>query len=215
MHGVLGQLGIGHVPLHTMHRQAPTEGSPSADFDGVADRGFAGGLAHHAPVYALAPRGERLDHALGPIDRGAFLIAGDEIGDRAFVTGMGADELLRRREHRGESALHIGRATAVKDSIADGRHERVRTPFLERPGRHHIRMSGEAQHRSAAPVPGPEVLDIAKGQGLDRKAQSRQTLGHDLLAALVRRRHGAARHQILSQLKGFGHSRSRCSLSEP
>src|SRR2546429_3955224 len=133
-HGVFGQRGIRHVPLHTVYREAPTEGSPAADLDGVADRVFARGLAHHTPVYALAPCCERLDHALGPVDRGPFLVAGDEISERALVTGMGADELLRRCEHRGKSTLHIGRAPAVKHSVADRRDERVRVPLFERPG---------------------------------------------------------------------------------
>ena len=39
-----------------------------------------------------AARHQRLDHALGAIDRGAFLVAGDQEGDRATMLRVLGDE---------------------------------------------------------------------------------------------------------------------------
>ncbi len=75
---------------------------------------------------------QRLDHALGAVDRRAFLVAGDQEGDRAAMAGVLGDEALGGRHHRRQAALHVGGAAAIEHAVADLGLERVRAPFLER-----------------------------------------------------------------------------------
>ena len=93
---------------------------------------------------------QRLDHALGAVDRRAFLVAGDQEGERARCSRVRGDEFLAGGDHGGEPALHIGGAAAVEQAVADRRLERIGAPFLQRAGRDHVGVPGEAQHRAAA-----------------------------------------------------------------
>ena len=56
-------------------------------------------------------------------------------------------------------------------------------PLFPGAGRNHIGMAGKTQDRSGLSPPGPEVVDLSKGQALDIKATGFQTLDHHLLAA--------------------------------
>ena len=88
VHRVLRQLRIGDMTLHALHGQPAAERTAPSDLDGVADALLAGRLAHDAPVDPLAALPEHLDHALGAIDRGAFLVAGDQERDGARCFGI-------------------------------------------------------------------------------------------------------------------------------
>ena len=75
------------------------------------------------------------------------------------------------------AALHVGRAAAVQHAVADGGHEGVGLPLLERAGGHDVRVAGEAEHRAAAAARRPEVVDDAVAQALDLEAGARRGAG--------------------------------------
>ena len=208
VHGILGELRVGHMPLHAVHRQAPGEGSTPTDLDRVTDLQFAGGLADDAPVHGLAPRFQRLDDALGAVDRRTLLVAGDQEGDRAAMLRRLAHELGRRRDHRCESALHVGGAAAIQHAVADDRLERIRLPFLERSRRHHVRMARETQDRTRLAAFRPEVLDAAVAQWFDRESGRGEALAHRGLAASVSRGDRISGDEVQGQVEGFGHGGS-------
>ena len=199
VHRVLRQLRIGHVALHALHGEAAAVGTAAADLDRVADALLAGGLAHDAPVDARAARLEFLDHALGAVDRWAFLVAGDQEGNGARVLRVLGHEGLGGGQHGGEAALHVCRAAPVQPAVLHGGLEGLGAPFLQRAGGDHIGMAGEAQHRAAAAAGGPEILDTAEAHLLDREAGRCEAVPHQLLAAPVHRGHGGAGDQLLGQ----------------
>ena len=170
------------------------------------DSSLEGSPTRHQSI--RSPRSvQGLHHALRAVDRRAFLVAGDEEGDRARVIGVRADEFLGRRDHRGEPALHVGSSAAVEQAVADRRREGIAAPLFERTCRDDVGVAREAEERSPAAAARPEILDVAKAQWLDHEAERRQALRHHWLAALVGRRHRSACDQIPSQFNRLGHRR--------
>jgi hypothetical protein len=122
------------------------------------------------------------------------------------VPGVSGDERLRGGDHRREPALHVRRAPPVEHAVADGGGERVVGPFLERTGRHHIGVAGEAEHRAVrASVPRPEIRDAAEAHLLDLKSEGREARSHHVLAALVGGCDRAAGDQIEREVEGVRH----------
>ena len=173
---------------------------------------LAGRLAHDAPVDALAAGSQQFHHALGAVHRRAFLVAGDQEGDGALVVGALAHEGFGGRHHGGKAALHVGRATAVEPAVDDGGLEGIGAPFLQRPGGHDVGVAGEAQHRAAAAVRGPEILDAAEVQLLDAEPAAARRCDHQLLAAAVRGSHGGAGDQVQGQFEGVRILQCRSSV---
>ena len=159
-------------------------------------------LADDAPVDFLAALAQRFDHLLGAVDRRAFLIAGDQVGDGALVLRVRAHEVFGGGDHGGERAFHVGRAAPEQQAIAHRRLEGIALPFLERAGGDHIGMSGETQHRAALAARRPEIVDVAIAQVFDLEAGRRQPPRHDFLAALVGRGDGVAREEIEREIDG-------------
>ncbi len=85
MHRIVGELRIRDVPLNPVYRQAPAQAAATADFDGIAQRVLARGLADQTPVNALLALAQHLDHPTGAIDGRPLLIAGDQEGDGAAM----------------------------------------------------------------------------------------------------------------------------------
>src|SRR5208337_3023789 len=100
---------VGDVALTAMQRQPPGQRAAPADLDRVAERLRAGRLADQAMIKALALRQRPVDELFRPVDRGAFLVAGDEKADRAGKR-MARDEAESRRHRRSEPALHVAGA---------------------------------------------------------------------------------------------------------
>ena len=121
---------------------------------------------------------------------------------------VGRDELLGRRDHGREAALHVRCASTVEDPVADDRRERVATPLLERTGRHDIGVAGEAQHGAGIATARPEIGHAAELQGLDPEAARSQSLGHQGLTAGVGRCHGRAGDQRAGEFEGIRHGAS-------
>ena len=95
VHRILRELRIGDVALHAVHGE-PAGSEPRRPILIVSPSCFlARGFADDAPVDLLAALAQRFDHALGAVDRRAFLVAGDQEGDGALVLRVRAHEVLR------------------------------------------------------------------------------------------------------------------------
>ena len=200
--GILGELRIGDVTLHAMHRQAAGQRAAAADLDRVAEFLLARRFADDAPVDLLTALAQRFDHLLGAVDRGAFLVAGDQVGDRALVLRVRLHEVFGGRDHGGERALHVGGAAAKQQAITHCGLERVAFPFFERAGGHHVGVSREAQHRAALAARRPEVVHVAITQVFDLETGLRKPACHDFLAALVGRGDGVSPEEIEREVDG-------------
>jgi hypothetical protein len=199
VHRVVGEVGVGDVALHAVHREPARERAAPADLDRVAERFVAGGLAHHAPVDLLAARLQHLDDAPGSVHGRPFLVAGEQEGEGAAVVGMPGQEALGGRDHGGEPALHVRGPAAVEHAVADHGLERVGLPVLARTGRDHVGVAGEAQQRPAAAVDGPQVVHRAVLQALVAETEGRQAFGDHVEAAAVLGTHGRSPQQLFGQ----------------
>ena len=180
----------------------PGQRAAAADLDGVAEFLFARRLADDAPVDLLAALAQRLDHLLGAVDRRAFLVAGDQVGDRALVLRVRLHEIFGGGDHGGQRALHVGGAAAKQQAVAHRGLERIALPFFERAGGHHVGVSGEAQHRTALAARRPEIVHVAITQVFDLETGRREPAGHDFLATLVGGGHGIAPDEIEREIDG-------------
>ena len=81
---VVGEVWVGDMALLARYDQLNVDAAAAADLDLVADRLDAGRLADERRVEPLAASGEPAEHLGGAVDRGTFLIAGEQQGDRAF-----------------------------------------------------------------------------------------------------------------------------------
>ena len=117
-----------------------------ADLDHVAERRRDGRLADQAGVEHLAVLPQPVQHLAGAVDRGAFLVAGDQQADRAgeVVAALGQEALGRGdeggdrrpscRPRRGRTARRRA-PRAANGSTSSPRRRR----------RHHVGMAGEAE----------------------------------------------------------------------
>src|SRR5690349_14769862 len=111
------------MPLGPVYRKASAERSTPPNFDRVADRLLARGLTYDTPVNALLSGAQELDNTLGAVDGRAFLVTGDQIGDRSAMSRVGAYKLLGRSNHGRQAALHVGSAAPIKHAVTDRWHE--------------------------------------------------------------------------------------------
>ncbi|MNH15576.1 hypothetical protein D3C79_751910 [compost metagenome] len=98
---------------------------------------------------------------------------------------VGSHEAFGGHHHGGQGSLHVGGATAVQHAVQDGRLERRGVPFVQRPCRHHVGVSGEAEQRPFGATTGPEVGGVLEHHGLDDEAQTLEARRHQGLAPLV------------------------------
>ena len=85
VHRIVGQMRIGDVSLHAVHRQLAGERAAAADLDRCRRAHRCSGFADDAPVDLLAARLEHFHDAARAVDRGTFLVAGQQEGERAVV----------------------------------------------------------------------------------------------------------------------------------
>ena len=104
MDRIVEPLGIGDMALHAAHHQVDRHAAAPADLHHVAEALGAGRLADHAGIDRLAALGQALQHLDRAVDRGPFLVAGDQEADRA------AEVAAAPREKRA--------AASVKAAIA-------------------------------------------------------------------------------------------------
>ncbi len=114
-----------------------------------------------------------------------FFIAGEQKTDAAGMVRMSGDKGLDRGDHGGERALHVRGAAPVEDAILNVWHEGRMAPSVFRTGRHHIRMTGEAEQRTLVAAHRPEIADLAKWQRREREPGGRQARAQQIEAAGV------------------------------
>ena len=147
MNGVARKLRVGDMALHAVDGELAAHGAAAAVFDHVACAFDGGGLAHNAPVQALAALFEGFDDDLGAINRRAFFIAGQQKGDVESGFGRDLQKLFDSHDKGGDRGFHITGAAPVEFAVAVRGHKRRAGPFLERAGRHHIGVTCKNQYR--------------------------------------------------------------------
>jgi len=152
----------------------------------------------------------------GAIDRGAFFIAGDQEGDAAAVPRVPGREFFAGHHHGGQRGLHVGGAAAIEEAAAVRGHERRAAPLVERAGGHHVGMPGKDQGRAAggvamAALDRPQIGHRGIGRSIGQRGaletDGSEALGHQGLAAAVKRGDGIPGDQRLDEAQGVGHGR--------
>ena len=157
------QVRIGGVTLHATgvdlarHRAAP------ADLDRVAERVRIRRLAEHAVREDLAAIRRPLQQLGGAVDGGAFLVAGDEEGDRAGMRHAGFLQVAKCcGDGGGDATLHVGSTAPPQFAAGDLAGERAVRPCSLVAGRHDVGMAGKAQCGRTRTDARIEVLDVGR-----------------------------------------------------
>src|SRR5205823_3773497 len=108
VHRVLGELRVGDMPLHAVDGEAAAQGAATTHLDGVADRDFARGLPHDAPIEALAPLAQDLRHTPRPIDRRTLLITRERVAVPLLERPGGHDVGMPGEAEHGPGAAAPG-----------------------------------------------------------------------------------------------------------
>src|SRR5208283_5668997 len=87
---IMRAFGIGDMPLLAAREDMAIERTAPADFHHVAERVDIGGFADDAVIETLAPLPRPVEQFHRAVDRWAFLVAGDEEGNRALRDAMPA-----------------------------------------------------------------------------------------------------------------------------
>jgi len=82
-----------------------------------------------------------------------------------------SEKRLRRGHERGDRAFHVGGAAAVQITVAFGRHERIGLPLVDRAGRHHVGMAGEADEGARVAATSPQIRNAVHNQRVAPKAE--------------------------------------------
>ena len=204
---------IGDMPLDAAHRQRAGQGAAPPDAQQVAQSLLGRRFAGEAVVDVLAAGTEMFDDAAHAIDGVALFVRGQQQGNRAPVMRMPRNELLQRQHECGHAALHVGGTASVQLPVADGRHEGIAGPGLDRAGRHDVGMTEEHEDRRTTAVTGPEILHGTERQMLDGETRLAQAFGDQVLATGIVRRHRWARDQILCQFDYIVHDGSMMPLT--
>jgi hypothetical protein len=203
VNGIIRQLRVSHVPLLAMHEHAAGERAAPADLDGIAQGLDAGRFADEAvidldPVFAKPLHD--LDRAM---ERGTFLVGGDEQADGTLVPGVFGQKILDRGDKRRQRGFHVSRAAPVKITVADLGLEGVALPGLAWTGRHDVGMAGEHHQRLGGTASRPQVVHVAEAQPFGLEAERREARDHEFLAAFVSRRLRRPLDQLFGKLQRF------------
>ena len=185
MDRVLHQMRVGDVALHALDGERGGERAAPSVLDGVAGLADRSRLADDAVVDQLVAFLQRFDHAHGAVHRDAFLVRGEQQRDAALMLRMFGDEFFDGGDEGGQRAFHVGRAATVEHAVAHGGGERVAVPFVHRAGRHHVGVSGEADHRGSIAAPRPQVVHFAVAHLFQVEIERRQARADDVDAAVV------------------------------
>ena len=111
-----------------------------------------------------------------PLMAGPSLVAGDEEPDGAVErpSPLG-DESERRREHAGDTALHIDRAAAVEHAVRYRAVERPVPPRFDRAGRDNVGMAREKEIGAACPDARVEIVDVGRSGLREARALDSET----------------------------------------
>src|SRR5690606_14317852 len=127
----------------------------------------AGWFAHDAPADFFLPGFQRFNYAFSAVDKRAFLIAGNEVGQIKLRLRVMLQKALRSDNHCSQTAFHISSPTAIQSIANDNGFKRRRMPLFNRTGWHDIGMSCEAEYRSTAAATCPHIQGIFKMHDFD------------------------------------------------
>src|SRR5438067_1995848 len=113
------------MPLDAGHDEHAVERSAPADLDGIAKARGARRLADETMIEPDAALGRPAQQLDGAVDRDAFLISGDEEGNRAArPTGCVADVIQRSSREAGDGTFHVDCAASEQLAIGNFARER-------------------------------------------------------------------------------------------
>ena len=116
------------------------------------------------------------------------------------------DEICKRDDKGRQRAFHVGGAAAVQHAVAYGRHEGIAVPLLDRAGRHHVGMAGEAHQRARRAAARPQVVDAAHADFFADEAERLEHSDQQVEAAGVFGRDRRAGDQLFGEFQGIdGH----------
>ena len=148
-HRIVGALRIGDVALLAGDDQRAVERAAPADLDGVAERRHIARLAQDAMVEGFAALGRPFEQLHRAVHGDAFLVAGDQEGDRPLGLAAARGEVIERGGQRtGDRALHIDRAAAIERAVGDLARKRRVSPCRLLARRHHVGVAGEDEMRA-------------------------------------------------------------------
>ena len=115
---------IGDMALRPLDLEPHIDRAAAADLHHVAQPVHAGGFADETQVGLVALFAHETDQRPRAVDRGAFLVAGDDEADRSRLGGQSGD----RGDHAGDRALHVDRAAPPDLAVNDFCSEWVMCP---------------------------------------------------------------------------------------
>src|SRR5690606_23727820 len=118
VNGIAGQVRVGDMALLATDEQTRIQRAAPAILHHVADQFGTGGFADDAPVDLLATLSERLHHPYGTVHCRPFLIAGDQEGDGAAMSGVVRNEALYRYVRGGKAVLRVGCTVSILHAVA-------------------------------------------------------------------------------------------------
>src|SRR3989344_2528591 len=208
---VAGQLRVGNVPLNTAHRELATERAAPPVLDHVTRFFDGGGFSHDAVIELFTTRLELLDHDLGAVHRGAFLVAGQKKSQRDLRIGRGGQELFHRHDKGGDGSFHIAGTTAIELAVLVGRHKRVAAPLCQRACGYDIGVAGKyygfnsclrfsiKRYRPFCPQIADTKVRRAAVQALTHKPERSQPRGQQFQAARILRGDGGQGNELFGE----------------
>ena len=208
--GVLRQMRVGDVALHTFDGQLAAHRAAPAVLDHVARALHRGGLADDAPVQAFAPLLKRLADHHGAVYGRPFFVAGEQEGNVDVGLRMGSQKFFAGHHHGRERSFHVGGTPPVELAVAVAGHERIAGPGVKRAGGDHVGVAGKHEggplsSAEAGPQVGNAEVRRATLQRLAGEPQARQPRGDQRLATLVAGSDGGTADELLGEAQGGGH----------
>jgi len=161
-------------------------------------------------VEGFAALGRPFEQFHRPVHGDAFLVAGDQEGDRSLGLAAARGKVIERGGQRtGDRPFHIDRAAAIERAVGDLAGKRRVGPFRLLARRHHVGVAGEDEMRADTADAGIEVLDrgrarFGEGDAMDVEADGFQNTFDHAECAAVRRRHRRATEQVARERGGIG-----------
>ncbi len=185
--GIFGAMRIGDMALLADDANAAIERAAPPDLDRVAERRDIRRLADDAMIELFAARPRPVEQLHRAVDRRAFLVAGDEKGERALRRAAPLDIGQRRGDEGGDGAFHVRGAAAVDSSVRDFRRERIEAPARDIARGHDVGVASEGEMRMAGSDRREEIVHIGRrgfreGQPMRLKTRRLQRAFDDIQA---------------------------------
>ena len=153
---------VGDVALAALDLEPDIDRTAPADLHHVAQPVDAGGFADEAQVRRLPGLLHIFDESARPVERGPFLVPGDDEADRACVRL----DIRGGCDHRGDRAFHVDRAAPVEQVSAHFRLECIAVPAIARRDDIKVPGKGDLPRSFGTAADGEQVLDRCFGRAL-------------------------------------------------